>query len=245
VTIDQDRYNRENNYTVPANQPLGMRIPEYVFAQLIGFVFQEIRRTIDTNSLIDELFAFTTKDTIKRFKEYLRDHKNFYVGVNWPQEDVHLPLITVISQSEEEATDLAFLGDAVGVEQFGTFGGGQKLTQRQAKAVPLRSTTQIYIASTDDELTLLLYNVVRFIFLSNKLQLSQLYDIHNLVVSGQALEYDQELHPVKGFYRTIQLQYLTLFDWNLSEEAAKIVSLDLVVEALAGGVKTQTPVPSP
>lgn len=244
MTMDDDLHNRDNNYTVPANQPLGMRIPEFVFAQLIGFVFQEIRRTIDTNSLIDELFAFTTTATIKRVKDYLREHKNFFIGANWPSEDVHLPLITVINQGEQEATDQAFLGDATGVEQFGTF-GDQRLTQRQAKAVPLRVTTNIYVASSDDELTLVLYNIVRFIFLSNKMQLSQLYDVHNLTISGQALEYDPELHPVRGFYRVLQLQFLTMFDWNLSEEAAKIVSLNLIVEALAGGVKIQTPVPSP
>lgn len=244
MTIDQDKNNRGSNYTVPANVPVGMRIPEYVFAQLIGFVFQEIRRTIDTSSLIDELFAYTSQATIKRVKQYIREHKNLFIGVNWPREDVHLPLITCINQGETEDVEHAFLGDATGVSQFGTF-GDTRLSERQSKAVPLKVVTNVYIASNDDELTNFLYNIVRFIFLSNKLALSAYYDVHNLIVSGQALEYDPAIHPCQGFYRVCQLSFTTMFDWNLSEEAAKIVSLQLFVEALDGETPLESAVPSP
>lgn len=220
-----------------------MRIPEYVFAQLIGYFLQRIRETVDTSKLIDELFAFTSDEVIASVKKYIRTHKNIFVGVNWPQEDVHLPLITCINQGETEAQELAFLGDATGVSQFGTF-GDVRTSVREARAIPMKCVTNIYIAAADDELTMFLYNIVRFIIVSNKDALSRLYDIHNLTFSGQSIQYDEQHHPTKGFYRVAQLSYMTLFDWNLSEEAAKIVSLDLMVTAQAGGVQVDSEVPS-
>jgi hypothetical protein len=150
-----------------------------------------------------------------------------FIGVRWPSEDVSLPFITIINQGEQEAESSTLLGDAASDSYLSTGTNGLMLTQ--TKAVPLDVVTNVYVGSNDEELTMYLYNIVRYIFLSNKLPLSQLYDIHNLVVNGQPLEYDPEMQPVRAFYRVIQLRYLTMFDWSMSEEAASILSIDTYV----------------
>jgi len=235
VTDERDLKDPSRNYTVPFNQPIGMRIPEHVFRQLIGYGLKQIRESLDNPvNLVSELFAMTGEDVVAQVKSWLREHTNIFLGVSWPKDDVSLPLITVINQGEQEDVTNAFLGDATGAMEYGKF-GDVRPSAREQRAIPMRHTTNIYVASQDDALTLYLYNIVRFILVSNKDALTQWYDIHNLVVSGQPLEFDEKLFPIFGYYRLLQLQYTTFFDYNLSEEAAKIVSLELLVEALLDG----------
>ena len=236
---EQNLRSPANNYTVPQNQPAGMRIPEFVFRQLIGWGLQQVRNTVDNpNNLVDELFAMVGDDTIKQIKSWLRERSNLYLDVSWPKDDISLPAIVVEAQGEQEDTSNALLGDVAGSMDRGRFGGTP--TMRPQFAIPETHTTNIYIASQDDRLTLFLYTLVKFILVSNKDQLTQWYDIHNLSVSGQVLEHDPQMFPTFGYFRMLSLSYLCLFDFNGSDDAAKIVSLDLMVETTQGDVQIDT-----
>jgi hypothetical protein len=239
--------NPDNNYTVPQNQPAGMRIPEFVFRQLIGWAIGQVRKTVDDpKNVVDELFAMVGDDTIKEIKAWLRESNNLFLDVSWPKDDISLPAIVVEPQGESEDTSNALLGDMAGGEAWGRFGDSVP-TARYQFAIPENHTTNIYIASTNDRLTLFLYTLVKFILLSNKDQLTQWYDIHNLSLSGQVLEHDPQMFPTFGYFRQLTLSYLCLFDFNGAQEAAKIVSLDIMVSteecAPGGTVVITSPVP--
>jgi hypothetical protein len=225
-----------NNYTVPQNQPAGMRIPEFIFRQLISWSIQQVRNNVDMpkNNLVDELFAMAGADVIKQIKDWLRGHANLFIDTSWPKDDATLPAIVIENQGEQEDTSNALLGDVAGMMSYGRFGGAE--TSRMHFAVPEQHVTNIYIATTDDRLTQFLYTLVKFILLSNKDQLTQWYDIHNLVLSGQVLDHDPERFPTFTYFRMLTANYLCLFDFNGSEEAAKIVSLELMVDAAQGDV---------
>jgi hypothetical protein len=240
------------NYTVPQNQPAGMRIPEFVLRQLISWALKQVRQTLDQpKNIVDELYAMAGPELILQIKEWLRAHENIFIDVAWPRDDQSFPLIVVEPQGEQEETESTFLGDLAGTMDYGRFNDGIP-SMRPQFAIPERHTTNVYIASQDDRLTLFLYTLVKFIIISNKDQLTQWYDIHNLTVGGQTIEHDPNLFPTFGYYRVLTLSYLCLFDFNGAEEAAKIVSLDLMVTTINCGDVTQgveivttVPVPFP
>jgi len=234
------------NYTVPQNQPAGMRIPEFVLRQLISWALKQVRQTLDQpKNIVDELYAMAGPDLIKQVKDWMRAHENIFIDVAWPRDDQSFPLIVVEPQGEQEETESTFLGDLAGTMDYGRFNDGIP-SMRPQFAIPERHTTNVYIASQDDRLTLFLYTLVKFIIISNKDQLTQWYDIHNLVAGGQVLDHDPNLFPTFGYYRVLTLSYLCLFDFNGAEEAAKIVSLDLMVSTQQQDInQVQTEVISP
>lgn len=237
-----DREDPGRNYTVPQNQPSGLRIPEFAIRQLIGWAIKQVRSSLDTKpvTLVDELFAMAGTEVVAQIKSWLRDHENIYTDVSWPREDVSLPVIVVEPEGEQEESS-AFLGDLAGMTEYGRFGDAP-VSDRIHFAVPERHTTNIYIATDNDRLTLFLYTLVKFILLSNKDQLTRWYDIHNLTISGQSLTHDEKLFPTFGYYRMLTLSYLCLFDFSTTEESAKIVSLDLLVDVQSPGLAVSVPI---
>lgn len=231
------------NYTVPF-QPSGMRIPEFVMRQLIGFAIGKIRESIGTpNDVVEMLFRQTPDEVREDIKTWLLKHTNIYLDVSWPREDVHLPLIVVEPQSEEEDTANALLGDYA---QITAIDDGFRKAGQPQYAIPERHSTSIYIATDDDRYTLFLYQMVKFILLSNKDGLTKWYDIHAVSLSGQALSYDEKLLPIMGYYRVLTVSYFCMFDFAGAEEAAKVVSLGLMASTVApDGVEVVVEVPFP
>jgi len=233
----------EQNYTVPPNQPAGMRIPEFAIRQLIGHALGKIRDSIDTpKNLVDTLFAMVPDEVRKQIKQWIREHKNMFLDVSWPRESGFLPMIVVEPQGEQEETSSVLLGDYAGDMPFGRFEDGRPSASPQY-AIPERHTTNIYVGADDDRLTLFLYQIVKFILLSNKDSLTKWYDIHALSMSGQILTQEDKQLPQHGYYRVLSLSYFCMFDFNGTEEAAKIVSMELDVDALSGGTTITSQVP--
>ena len=227
---ESDLLDPGKNFTAPENQPFGARIPEFAIRQLIGWSIQQIRLTLDEPvNLIDELFRLYGPDVVAQIKGYLRDHTNLPVVVNWPQEDAQVPFISVINQGEQEDSEFVFLGDAGGAMRYGTISGGVD-TAREQRVVGLNAVTNIFIGTGDANLTMYLYHLVKFIIFSNKDKLAEYYDLHNMKINGQDLQLDQtNLMPILGYFRVIQLHYQTVFDYNVSDEAAKIISFELLM----------------
>lgn len=219
------------NLTRQPQQPMGMRIPEFVIKQTIGWGLKQIRDTIGKpNNVINTLFAYLPDETRGQITSWLLNHENIWLDVSFHKDAEHLAMIVVEPQSEDEATEDALLGDLLGTAHFSD-------SEAKQRGVPEKRTTTIYIASNDDRLTLFLYEIVKFILVTNKLRLEEWYDIHNLSLGGQVMAFDDERLPTFAYYRTMSLRYETIFDWSDLEEASKIVSLDLSVDA--GGLVTE------
>jgi hypothetical protein len=211
------------NFTVPQNIATGMRIPEFIFAQLISSAIGRVRNTVDTPaSVVDKLFGFVPQKVRDQFKTWLRTTTNIFIDVSWPREGLTLPMIIVEPQSEDEDTSNTFLGDVAGNVDNGLGLGTPKFAT--SYAIPEKHTANIYVATDDDRLTLMLYTLVKFILVSNKDKLTEWYDIHNLSVGGQVLAWDEEMLPTFGYYRLLTARYQCLFDWQGDEETALLIS---------------------
>ena len=234
-----------NNFTVPETQPAGLRIPEFAIRQLIGWAISQIRNSIGTsNDLVDQLFALVGADVRGQFKSWLLENKNIYTDVSWPREPVSTALIVVEPQSESEDTANAFLNDRIGVTMHGTLGDVAP-TEAPAYAIPEKRTTNIYVATNDDRLTLLLYETVKFILVTNKQSLTRFYDVHNLSLSGGVLDQDVAKLPQFDYYRVLQATYMTLFDFNGPASGPAIINLGLLVDTIQDGERVVVGVPGP
>lgn len=228
------------NFTLPQTQPAGMRVPEFAICQLIGWALDEVRKKTGTpEDVIDQVFAFVPQLARDQFKQWLRDNQNIYIDVSWPRDPVHLALVVVEPQSEAEDTSNTFLGDRVGTTDTGQL-GGQVPFEAPAYGIPETRTTNVYVGSDHDRMTLLLYELIKFIIVSNKAGLEQFYDVHNLSLSGGVLEDDNDKRPTFAYNRVLQLRYLTIFDYNGPSSGPAVVNLILSVATFAGGVETDT-----
>lgn len=228
------------NYTQPENQPVGARVPEFVFRQLIGSTLEKAAiEASNPSSFLDELFAMWGSETIRQVKGFFRDHPNVPVTVNWPNQDLAFPYVSVVNQGERE--DVAFMGDHLGTMRYGVFGG--KPTVREQRGVVEAHETDVIVAASDPNLAMYMHHVVKYAFFVNKLALTEHYDIQNLVISGRDLAFDASFFPTFGYFKTVHLSFQTTFDFNLSEESALILNVGLKVEALKDGVPAVTDVP--
>jgi len=234
-----------NNFTVPAQQPAGLRIPEFAMRQLISWALQQIRESINTsNDVVEQMFALVPQPVRAQYKKWLLDNENIYIDVSWPRDPVHLAMIVVEPQSEAEDTSNTFLNDAIGSTRYGTLGDVPP-TEAPAYAIPETRTTNIYIASEDDRLTLFLYETVKFIMVTNKQSLTRFYDVHNLSLSGAVLNTDSEKLPNFTYYRVLQASYMTLFDFNGPASGPAIINLSLMVDTVEDGQRVVVDVPGP
>ncbi len=229
-----------NNFTVPSTQPAGLRIPEFAIRQLIGWAIGQVRARINTpDDAVDQLFALVPRDTRDQFKQWLLNNQNIYIEVSWPREPAGLALIVVEPQSEAEDTSNTFLGDSVGTTEYGQL-GNQVPREAYAYGIPETRTTNIYVASDDDRLTLLLYELVKFILVYNKASLDKFYDVHNLSLSGGVLEHESSKLPNFMYYRVLQARYMTIFDFNGPASGPAVVNLGLDVAEFIDGVEVIT-----
>jgi len=231
-----------SNFTAPHTQPGGLRIPEFAVRQLIGWAIGRVREKVNTpGDIVEEIFPLVPRDVRDQFKQWLIANQNLYLDVSWPRDPVHLAMIVVEPQREDEDTSGTYLNDSVGVTDRGLL-GDQVPTEAPAYGIPEIHVANIYVASNDDRLTLLLYTLVKFILLTNKAELSKFYDVHNLSLSGGVLELDADRMPQFAFYRVLQARYLTIFDYNGPASGPASVSLALNVAEFVGGQEVVTTV---
>ncbi len=232
------------NFTLASGDPLGLSIPEAVFYQLIGYSFKQIADTVGhPDNLIDQLFARLRSETRQTIKDWFVAHRNITITLNWPRDSVGLPFIAVVTESEDEAEDLAMLGDYAGMHVFGTYEAGGQTSNTNFK-VGLDSNTSIVIVADDPNLVIYIGAVLRFIFLRNKEDLTRLYDVHTLTVSQQDLRWDERFIPTFAYMRMLSLRYKTFFGFSVSEKSSLITSLALMVSTMHEGNEVIVNVPN-
>lgn len=235
----------EHNFTLSANDALGLNVPEAVFYQLLGFTFKNIAETIgSSDNLVDQLFPRLRAETRQSIKEWFVKHHNVAISLNWPRDSVGLPFISIISESEDEAEDLAMLGDYAGMHTLGSYDDGPQTAKTNFK-IGLSNVTNIIIAADDPNLVIYLGAIVRFIILRNKDGLTKSYDIHALAISQADLRWDERYIPTFAYMRAVTLRYKTYFDINVSEKTSIITSLELMVSTINNETETVIAVPSP
>lgn len=229
-----------NNFTVPQTQPAGLRIPEFAIRQLIGWAIGQVRGKVNTpDDVVDDLFALVPADVRNQFRTWLLANENLYLDVSWPREAAHLAMVVVEPQREDEDTNNTFLNDSVGTTDRGLL-GDQVPTEAPAYGIPEIHVTNVYVASDDDRLTLLLYTLVKFILVTNKASLDKFYDVHNLSLSGGVLDIDSEKLPHFVYYRVLQARYMTIFDYNGPASGPAVVTLGLNVAEFLDGEEVDT-----
>ncbi len=227
MSFPEDDSEKQRNLLAPA----GARISEYPVRQLLSWGIKQIQTNADHPNpqinIIDELFRIQGSKWCKQFKKWLREHKNITVAVNYPQADFKLPWICVVNASDAENTGQAYLGDQLGRQELGVLGG--VISSRESLGTPLNTTLRVYIAAETPDETLFLNWICWFLIYSNKKGLHDFYDMYNISLSSQDLKHDPELFPSFCYMKVITLQFGSMFDYSLPEEARKIVSLSLAV----------------
>lgn len=180
----------------------------------------------------------------EQIKGYLRDHPNIAVTVNYPRDDLSLPFIACVNAGEAEDTSALLLSDYGGEQVLGDEGGRQTL--RQQRTFVDKATVQIFIAAQDPNLALYLSHIVRYVLASNSFRLTERYDIHNMTLGLQDVQYDERFFPMFCYTRLVTVQFQTIFDFNVDEVTNAIVSLDLLVSTTdSAGVELISSVPAP
>lgn len=233
------------NYAVTPNKGLGFNMPELVFAELIGFTFQQLRTQVQSpDNLIDQLFARLNADVRASIKTWIVEHPNLHIGLNYPQEDVAFPFIAIITEAEDEDENLAMLGDHGGYHVLGSLAGDATQGSVDVRKVGLSATTNVIVATDDTNLTMYLGALLRYVFLMNKDAFTRLHDVHNLRVSQSDLKWDESMTPQFCYMRALTLRYNSYFDINITTRVALIASLDLMVSTKETGVVVDVAVPN-
>ncbi len=226
------------------NVASGARPVAETIRQLIEYGLSVIHKDIsDPNSqfIVDELFSMWGQETIDKAKQYLKEHTNIPVVMDWPHEGLDLPQVCVVTQSERERETEEFLGDVTGMVGAGAATrfdanhnpieevSDNNIVQRQQRGLLVNGTTGVYVRAKDPNLCTLLTHVVRLIIFMNKIALIRDGDIHNLVIGVEAIAHNPELFPEFAYTREIELTYVTQFDYNLPTEIVRRLSLGLLV----------------
>lgn len=232
----------EQNYTLPRVEALGVKIPEYTFLRFIASELLFYRKEADRDGgFIDQAFATVPPEAVRGLKGFLRDHPNFHLAVNWPRPDAHLPLISVVSRSEEP--DQSFLGDILGLARVGEASGGRQVVRRVRGAFEKRAV-DVLIGSQEPETTLFLHCLIKLSFFAFQAWLAADLDVQDLAMAGRDFRYDPSILPQPGFYKTLSLSFRMMFDYVSRETPAQLVDVvGLRVTALSEGEVVDTLVP--
>lgn len=231
--IDEDEVlDPGQNFTQDQAQSFGASFPAFAFRQMIGAALRQIRK--DTvggpDRWLENFLRRLPRKTIDQVKAFFRDHPNIYVEVNYPSADAHLPLVCVVTKSENEAA--AYLGDRV---------------NSVVRSMLEQHLVEVVIGTQDSNLTYVLHAIVKRIFAVNKSLLSEGFDVHNMVLTGRDLVMDAAVLPQMGYYKTLVVSFQTSFDFvpdGLEDATSPVrVDLGLIVDAPIDGLPGLTEVP--
>jgi len=239
-------FDPSEDFTVPENVPVGVRPNEYVLRQLIGYAFQNIRDNIDRPDflLIDELFTNFGPVVIDQIKAWFRSRAPapapaIATVVNFPRPDLSLPFIACVNGADLEDERAQFMGDYTG-----TMEPPRESTEaviRDLRGVGTKITNHLYVAATDADLVIFLAGLVRYILSFNKGGLESQYDIKNLCINMQDVQWDEKFFPTFCYIRLLTVTYDSQFDFALAPASRMVVSLSALVDA---GYNLNVPVPS-
>lgn len=203
----------QNPYYLAGHRPI-----EIILQQALQYTLQNIRQMAadPANTLFDRVFGFFPKEDKAAIREYLAttniaDH----VYRNFPKYEYDLPLVAVHSREEGESRvqHQTFHHEALVVNL--PDGTSSELVGQQ-----IGGACDIIIITDDPATTMMLYRVVWYLIFSNKFDLEQHQDIHDLAMDGGALNFDAQTFPNWQYSRVIMLKYQTAFDYYLEDMRA-------------------------
>lgn len=231
---------------------------EELLRQFLAYQFQEIQRDIAAPgvSFFDEMFARFGDDVRLQVKKWFSENKNIPFMINYPRDNMTIPMVCVVNESETEKSAEVYLGDHGG-EMLGgshsviassqlpptlygdiigipdnrpraTFG-------RQVVSIPESHTTKIYVATENPNATLYLYSVIKALILINKLDFDRSAGARNMKISGNDFDHKAELFPTFAIFKVLTLEYDMNFDVAL-ESTQTIGGVNVSFGAFVNGV---------
>lgn len=170
-----------------------------------------------SDTTIDRMFGFYPDEQRKALKTYLADTNIAdHVTINFPKHEYDLPIVACHSREEKENEQHQLLGhEAIVVDR-------DAKTSSELVGQWLDGTMDLIVITDDPTTTMFLYRVAWYIVFSNKLELEKYVDMHNLIMSGGAINFDTQTFPNWQYSRIITLRYQTLFDHYLEDMQAPL-----------------------
>lgn len=173
---------------------------------------------------------------ITEVKTYLTNHPSIEVVINWPRRDISLPFVSIITRQNSEDESKDSLGDNFEMEDILgdiTVDGvlSNEITgHSQSIGYASNAVTDLAITSEDPNMTLYLFDLVRFIIFTHKIELEDKADLKNMKLDSRDFQFDPSYFPDFWYSRALTLSYLTYYHVKGTGIASLPVSkkLDLV-----------------
>ncbi len=202
------------------SSPSGCMLIERVLQQLLTKAFEQLKAD---PSVVDDLFYKVAAPERASIKSWIAK-QNVVVRTGYPEAGYQQPMISIVSESDEEAADQDFLGDMMGLEGEASDGSQGYYTLGYTE----RSTYNLMcFAGKDGNLVLWLHYLVKAILLLNK----PLLIAHGLIdptVSARDLSFREDMAPEFAFCRVVSVTCRQIFSLYLTEQLATT----LVVQTL-------------
>jgi hypothetical protein len=203
------------------NSLSGAMLPERVLQDLLAVGFARVKKTPE---ILTDLFFKLPSDELSSLQSYFADHE-FPVRLNFPQDAITFPLVTVVSNADSENVQADLLGDYL---TSGYDAAAVEVQQVIGHAV--HSDFQILcLTGKDSNAALWLYYVVKAILTLN-IQTLNAQGLHNIVMQGRDVSLRQDLLPAMTFARMLTVTCDTYFSVRLTERVASSLVLSLFTE---------------
>lgn len=208
------------------NNRAGYLFAEETLRKFLAYQFDQIHKTIDdpTKTFIEELFHKFGTDVVLQVKQWWRETTNLPVFINFPRQDISLPLVAIVNAGEGEKSGEQYLGDhggevGYGETQIAVMGDTPRTihqSYRQVISLPMQHTLKVYLAANDPTLVLYLNRVVYALLLLNKIDFDRWTGVRNMTLNSSDIEHHPELFPEFAYFKVITMQYDSNFDVPLS-----------------------------
>jgi len=214
----------------------GTSLPERVLQEVLKAGFIAIHKD---QTLIDELFSTLPQSVRNSIKEYYAGHE-VTVRLNFPRDGITFPLVSILSGSDNEATDLDYLGGFEGAEFDSAY-----TTRVQALGHALRDDVQVFcMAGKDSNAVLWMYYLVKAILMVNMLTL-EAHGLQNVTFSGRDVVLREDLFPEFTFARVLGLSFVSYFSVLVTERVAKALEVRVFTAEPFSDTPTQVNVEDP
>tara|TARA_Y100001973_G_scaffold87628_1_gene131825 strand:- start:74 stop:799 length:726 start_codon:yes stop_codon:yes gene_type:complete len=194
-------------------------IPEIILREVVARGIAVIR---EDDKIIPELLA--TEEVFypgltQRFKTYLKKHPKIPVVLNYPDRDLSVPNVAIISLKSQESMKESFIGDQAGYYNVfappdhpaGVYDASQDMNIVAVSEVVGTFDDANYhavVTTQDDVLTCVLTAALRIAIYFAKIRLEKDYGFQALRLSEFDFKYPKDYWPKQTWSKTIQVQGL-------------------------------------
>lgn len=185
-----------------------------------------IRALFATESL---LFPESTQNPVERFIDFLYEHPAIPTVINYPDRDLNIPNVAIVSPNSAESPENSYVGDMGGLAfilaNTDHPGGAAALADDGSKCIATSmilesvdsGTFHIIVTTLDPDLTALLTALVRFSIFHVKLRLEADYGIMDIRLSDSDFQFPKDYWPTLTWSKSIKVTALIRKGMNSAE----------------------------